>query len=63
MTRKAEEGKMSQESMGKAAVSGSGISGNGRTGPFRNYCKHPALETEFVHCMRTGVRCILPTGW
>ncbi len=52
MMREAGEGKRSGESMGKAAVSGSVISGKGRTGLFGGPWMHSALQGGLAHCMR-----------
>ncbi len=45
-TRGLGEGKEWEESIGKGAVSGFGILGRGKTGPFRGPWKDPALKTQ-----------------
>ncbi len=53
-TREVGEGKVPDESVGKAAVSGLGILLRGRTDPFRGPWKHPALKTRLDLAFRGG---------
>jgi hypothetical protein len=61
VTREDGEGKVSEESGGKEAVTAVGILGRGRTGPLRERWKHPALKTGRQHWVRrqAGVSCRL----
>ena len=47
-TRKVGYGKVSEPSLGKAAISEIGILRRGKTGPFRGLWKHPVLPTRLA---------------
>ena len=49
---------MSEESVGKAAVRALGLSGEGKTDPFRDPWKHGALKTRLDFAFRDGAAYI-----
>jgi len=51
---RAREGKVSEESLGRAAVSGLGILSSGKTGPFRGRWRHRTLKTRLAIALRSS---------